>query len=63
MMQHDWATVSFPGDWCEEERKDAMNGFCEYITYVASGNANLLVGHEQAAREIQTVFIELFCSF
>lgn len=33
------------------------------FTYVTAGNANLLVGHEQAARETQTVFMELFCSF
>lgn len=31
--------------------------------YVAAGNANLPVGRERAAREIQTGFMGLFCFF
>lgn len=31
--------------------------------YVAAGNANLPVGRERAAREMQTGFMGLFCFF
>lgn len=65
LWQHDWATVSFAGGWCEEERgrMQPRMGSAVRGAYVAAGNANLPVGRERAAREIQTGFMGLFCFF